>query len=300
VTRRPRQLRHRLGGLSAVLALATAATLAGAGVASAGSGVSGNPSFGSSAGGSSGSCSANTGRVLAGTLTGQDGLALNATIGFDMLDSHGRKINLDTGCVTTGYSTVVQLNHYISGRGAPVGTPMTSAASKYIPAKDEGVTTTHFRITGIPAAVTNVWIETYPRSFNGSPCGLTCAGPLDNTKYGQSNVRALPLHSGTTTVSLTAPTTKAFGGSTGSIKMRLVHNGHLVGADHVYAYSTGKNLVRLQGWGIGRAQGDGSYLVPALASNQPYVVWSYFGNRIVKHSGVYVHPKTMTTVTVQV
>ncbi len=74
MTRRPRQLRHRLGGLSAVLALATAATLAGAGVASAGSGVSGNPSFGSSAGGSSGSCSANTGRVLAGTLTGQDGL----------------------------------------------------------------------------------------------------------------------------------------------------------------------------------------------------------------------------------
>jgi len=150
----------------------------------------GNPGNGATANANppgSGRCAPMTTRKVAGTLIGAGGLGLDATIGIDLLDASGRKVRAATGCPSGGdYGAVLQLNHYVRSSGAPVGSRQTDARGR-----DQGLVDPHFALLNLPANVTQVFVETYNRDYLGSPCGLSCAGPLDVKHFALVNERSL-------------------------------------------------------------------------------------------------------------
>lgn len=245
----------------AMTAAAAATVLAGAGPASAANKLSGSTLSAAT----SGRCAPMTSRKITGTLTGKDGLGLNATIGFDLVDGAGHEIDARTGCAASGYGALLQLNHYIGGHGAAVGSTMTSAQGQ-----SEGVVDPTFGIFNLPSNVKTVFVETYTRTYTGSPCGLTCAGTVDTSKYGFVNRMFLPVAKASN-LKLIADTTKAFGGDTGSIQVYVPSGG---GAS-VHAWSMAiKGNVTDEGWGTGVQSRTNPHLytIPALSPNQEYTM----------------------------
>jgi hypothetical protein len=226
-------------------------------------------------------CAGWTNRSMTGTLTGQDGLAVNATIGFDFRDAQDRNIDLASGCVTSGYSTIVQLNHYVSGVGARAGSMQYDAQGQAKGAVNAGWSLQH-----LPANVTNVWIETYVRAYTGSPCGMGCAGNASLGKYGWTNRRQVKIVYPQPVLRLVAATTPRFGGSTGAIEVTLANlqgqkmdyqacNGTTIKRSclqlHAWSTATPEGQI-LQGWGAGGKIGTAYWRLDSLASGQPYKV----------------------------
>jgi len=281
VTTAPRRFRRtRALATAAVTLVALAGLTVGAGPAAADWRPLGNPDFGPVASGDPAAparCAPVTDRVFTGTVTGADGLLPNVTIGFDMKDAAGNPISLVDGCDPHGeYSTVVQLNHWVSERGAPAGTEMTDWQGH-----DGGPVTATFQLRGLPANAASTWIETYTRRATGEPCNRNwpCAGAVDVRKYGMVNRRAYPLDG--RSVDLVLPLTPAYGGSTGTLAVSVVDgSGAAVPAGTVqesYAWSmaTPDGVVPSQGWGISVPDGPGHFTVPSLAGDQDYVTWVY-------------------------
>ena len=257
---RPRSL-LRTVAVIAVSSAAAATLVTAAGPAGAANGVAG-PTLNAA---SSGRCAPATTRNIAGTLTGKDGLGLNATIGFDLLDGSGRHIDARTGCTASGYGAILQLNHYISDLGAPIGSEMTSAQGQ-----DEGPVSPDFSINDIPSNVKTVFVETYTRKYTGSPCGLPCAGATSNYKYGNVNRMFLPVAK-TGGLDLIADTTKKFGGDTGSIQVSVPTTGKV----SVHAWSMAiKGNVTDEGWGTGSQSSSNRHLwtISGLSPNQDYTM----------------------------
>jgi len=279
-----------------LLAPVLAAAALAAGPTSPASAFQGNPGNGADAAGDPGAtrCAPITDRVFTGTIRGADGLGVNTTIGFDMQDDQAHTKDLATGCAANGYSTIVQLNHDVSGEGAPIGSEVHSRDGKVSIVGDR------FTVSHLPANVTNVWVETYTRHTDGSPCGLSCAGPLDVHKYGMINRRAYPLDGREIAIAL--PLTPAFGGRTGSLAVHVVDgHGHPYAVQKEYAWSMAPEGEHAdQGWGIGVPGGTGNLTVPSLGSNQDYVTWVYTdrGIYVVKH--LPVRPLQATAYTLNV
>ncbi|MDQ2849113.1 MAG: hypothetical protein M3Y77_22920 [Actinomycetota bacterium] len=224
-------------------------------------------------------CAGWTNRSMVGTLKGADGLAINATIGFDMKDAQNRTIDLATGCLASGYSTIVQLNHYTSATGARIGSP-----AKDVKGAARGTVSASWALSHLPANVTNVWIETYPRAYTGSPCGMSCAGTSNTGKYGRTNRRQVKISPAVTTVNLVAAMTPKYGGTTGNIQATLV-NAHGGGANYpscagvakscaqVYTWSTSiPEGAKLEGWGGAGKISTTTWEMDSLASGTSYVV----------------------------
>lgn len=254
-------MRPRSTAVLAVSAAAAAALVTGAGAANAANTLGGSTLNAAS----SGRCAPATTRNIAGTLKGKDGLGLNATIGFDLLDSRGRHVDARTGCTASGYGALLQLNHYVSDLGAPIGSEMTSAQGQ-----DEGPVTASFSVNDIPSNVKTVFVETYTRKYTGSPCGLTCAGTTSNYKYGNVNRMFLPVAQ-TSNLNLIADTTKQFGGDTGTIQVFVPTTGKV--SVHAWSMSI-KGNVSDEGWGTGTQSSSNKHIwtIPALSPNQEYTM----------------------------
>lgn len=229
-------------------------------------------------------CSPVTTRQFAGELTGQDGLGVNATVGIDLVTATGQSIDLG-GCPTGGYAAPLELNHYVGFAGQKIGTVQRDKNGVA-----HGTVSPKWAVYNLPANASAAWIETYARGYAGSPC-TTCAGPAGFAKYGWVNRRVVPVSQ---YVRLVAPTTPAYGGSTGQIQATLVgSNGKPMGvvpcsptrsANCVQVYTWSTNAPEgsmAQGWGPGIPIGVGQYRFQALASaraGQTYVIWIiYYG-----------------------
>ena len=257
-------------------------------------------------------CAAMTNHKVSGTLVGQDGLGINATIGFDMKDAQGRQINL-AGCPDTGYTTVLQLNHYIGGHGAKLG-----AIQHDVKGVTKSAVTKNWYLYNLPANAAVVWIETYPRHYTGSPCDMACAGAGDTTKYGRTNRREVPINKSTNTIiNLTAPTAPIYGGTTGAIQVKVLNlAGKAVNvascntnvtknciAAHAWSVSTPEGRIT-QGWATGERNSTTTYKFSTLASGQKYTVWMDYANPAGKHTIVrtivQVNSKATTNFSVKI
>ncbi len=242
------------------------------------------PALGPTAAPASAACAARTSRSLSGTVYGQDGRDVNASVGFDVLDAAGRPIHTDPGradygCAKAGGYSVPQtyVNHFVGYQGAAPGTVM----------KDGTRTTRAWRLGNLPANAATVWVEAYSRGYTGSPCkdskGNWCFNGTDVRKYGYANLIKIPV--GAQGVRVVLPTTCAFGGTAGSITGRGVDAaGRPVTLKQVYAWSerSWNAAPGLHGWASHKPT-TATYALRSLAAGQTYVVWAYGprGNRVV-------------------
>ena len=249
-------------------------------------------------------CASSTGRSISGTVFGQDGLDVNVSLGFDVVDARGRALDTDPGsasygCAKTGGYSVPQsyLNHFVSPQGAPRGSIM----------KDGTRTRRDWRVGSLPSNAVGAYIEVYHRGYQGSPCrdaaGRYCFNPQTLTKYGNSNKHLVPV--GTANLPIRLPMTCAYQGTAGAIKAVVTNAaGQRVALRSLYAWTETKwNAAPFfQGWGIARpTSSTGVYTVPSLASRQRYVMWATTtGGAVVKRSGVAVGDCATTTVNVRV
>ena len=273
---------------SVVLALSTAAAALAAGP---------------SAPPASAACASVTSRSISGTVFGQDGRDVNASVGIDLVDAAGRALDATPGsatygCAKTGGYSVRQsyLNHFVGPEGVAPGSLM----------KDGTRTTRAWRIGSIPSNAVGAYVEVYSRGYQGSPCkdsaGDWCFNPQTLTKYGNSNKHLVPV--GTTGLPVRLPTTCRYGGTAGALQAVVTDAaGRRVALRTLHAWTEAKwNAAPfLQGWGIGRPAGTGVYTVPALASRQTYVVWATTtSGKVVKRTGVRVEPCRTTAVSIRV
>lgn len=202
-------------------------------------------------------CSPRSTNWIGGTISGQDGRAINAQIGLDAVDASGRTVD-GNGCHTSGYTANIWMNMNVSGDGSTATTGVSRSWAYH----------------GLPANVVAVWIETWTRTNTPKSC-LTCDGPLDTHRYGFINRRAVKVNS---TLHLLAPLHCGLGGSTGNIQGYLRDaTGHPVVFDHIYAWSmlSPDGSKPLQGWGVA-TQRLGYYVIDTLASGQSYTVWATY------------------------
>lgn len=227
-------------------------------------------------------CSPPTTRHFAGELVGQDGLGVNATVGINLVTASGQSIDLG-GCPTGGYAAPLEVNHYVGFYGQKIGTIQRDKKGVA-----HGTVSPKWAVYNLPANATAAWIETYSRGYAGSPC-TTCGGAASTAKYGWVNRRVVPVSQ---YVRLIAPTTPAYGGSTGQIQATLVKsNGQrldevsctsAIRSNCVQLYTWSTNIPEgsmVQGWGAAIRVNVGQYRFEALASalrGQPYVVWVIF------------------------
>jgi hypothetical protein len=208
--------------------------------------------------------------AIGGTIDGADGRAVNAQIGIDLQDASGQVLHR-SGCVrspdcpVTSYGVVVNVNRTLP----PEGTADTSTAS---------ITWT----AEIPANTANVYIEVYPKNEKGV---------TTESRYGHAmrhNIQTPTEES----IDLHLPLICSQGGNTGSVSGSATKNGAPIGLSRVIAWSIdqydpiGRPTL---GWNIGTANSDGTYVLPNLASDQRYQVWTTTteGERH-KEVGVYV------------
>ena len=222
----------------------------------------------------SAACARNSGKAVSGTVFGQDGRDVNVSIGFDVVDANGRPLNTDPrsssyGCAKTGPYSVPQsyLNHFVSPEGAARGSVM----------KDGNRTTRAWRVGDLPSNAVGTYIEVYSRGYEGSPCkdanGNYCFNPSNPKKYGFNNKHVVPV--GTAGLGIKLPMTCAYGGTAGAISGTVTDaTGREVRLKSLYAWTeaTWNAYPFMQGWGSARWTTTGRYNVPALASNQTYVV----------------------------
>ncbi len=235
-------------------------------------------------------CASNTGKAISGTVAGQDGLDVNVSIGFDVVDSAGRAVNVDPtkpgyGCAKTGGYSLPQtyLNHFVSPTGAPRDSLM----------QDGNRTRRDWRVGNLPSNAVGAYIEVYHRGYTGSPCrdsaGNYCFNPPTLTKYGYSNKHIVPV--GTANLPIVLPTTCGYGGTAGSLTGTVTVGGKPAALRNLYAWTEAKwnAAPGVHGWGSGKGGAGGSYTVPALASRQTYVVWATTTSGVtIKRFGVRV------------
>lgn len=217
----------------------------------------------------SSSCATPGARWTAGSIQGQDGAYINAQIGVQALNGSGQTVSLD-GCPTTGYTESVFVNTDVSGQGSTNPSGHTKSWS-----------------VSLPSNATSVWIEVYTRTNTPKPCP-TCDGPIDTSRYGFVNRRAMPIDQ---QIPLTAPLHCGLsGGSSGQIAGHFTNSaGYLVaGSATAWSQVSENPLPTLQGWGESTEPAVGSYLIDTLASDQPYAVWGRIGTVTTRVDQVYV------------
>lgn len=201
-------------------------------------------------------------RTLSGTITGSDGRAVSALLGFDLKDSRGRALAA-TGCVKSptcplvGYGVTQRINFDLGADGAA----------------DAGAWTTTWRVT-VPAAATRVFVEAYPS-------GARHTG-TNESRYGHAYRRNLPVTAARIDVRL--PLVCGQGGSTGHISGQASRGGARVQLRRIAAWSLAAERPppAVLGWNIGTTAADGSWLLPNLPSGQTYQVIATAADGTVK------------------
>ncbi|HVA59609.1 MAG TPA: hypothetical protein VNG13_03605 [Mycobacteriales bacterium] len=213
-------------------------------------------------------CAGSSGKRLSGILAGQDGRDINAQVGFDIVDRYNHKIGLN-GCATSAYGIDLWFNKGISGQGVP--NPPGKSQSWITPP--------------LPSNAAAVWIEVWTRTNQPKNCA-TCDGPIDTSRYGFVNRRAIK--PGTSNIRLLAPLKCGVsGGTAGTVQGKLYDfSGHPTSSGWtIYAWSqlTPDGSKPLQGWGVAQMYGD-AYMISTLASGQPYVLWATYHGVTQKHT----------------
>ena len=219
-------------------------------------------------------CAARSANFIGGTISGQDGRAINAQISLNGVDAAGHSIDAN-GCRTGGYTANLWVNMNVSGDGSTATTGVTRS----------------WMYRGLPSNVVAVWIEVWIRTNTPKPCP-TCDGPLDVHRYGFINRRAVKVNS---TLHLLAPLHCGLGGTTGNIQGALRDAaGHPVVFDSIYAWSmlSPDGSKPLQGWGVA-TQRLGYYVIDTLASGQSYTVWATYHG--VTQKRYYIPVKSCTS-----
>jgi hypothetical protein len=210
----------------------------------------------SQAGPAQASCSSLTNKSISGTLSGDDGSAVNALVGFTYVDELGYRLDI-RGCRLPGdaYGRVFTMNS---------GLPATGAAQT-------SDTSNQFWVNNIPADVKEVWVETYPKGPNGV------------TNYARyAGVYAPHLQPGRTGVDLHFPVSCANGGHTGAIVGTFFVAGHQVTPSWIGFW--GEQGLPEMGYGIA-AGVAGGFTSPPLPNGQTYqVVVTWNGQTFRQHA----------------
>jgi hypothetical protein len=184
---------------------------------------------------------------------GPHGRAVGAMLGFDVLDSAGRRIDARPGSSTygcvygAGYSTTVRVNFDLGPEGS------TTTGTKW------------WKVT-VPTNATHMYIESYPT-------GARYAG-TDERRYGHSMRRKIPVPY-PATIHMALPLVCAVGGTTGAINGYTTYRGARAKADRVAAWSMGtenNGNNPILGWNVGASADNGYYKIDNLQSGQTYTV----------------------------
>jgi hypothetical protein len=194
-----------------------------------------------------------TSRTMNGTIQGADRRYVGTMLGFDAIDSAGRKIDARPGSSTYGcvfggaYSTTVRVNFDL-------------------PATGSTTTGTYLWKVTLPTNVTHTYIEAYasgPR-YEGT----------NQTRYGNSMRRKIPVPY-PATIHIALPLVCAAGGTTGAINGYTTLRGVRAKADRVAAWSMGTDNNGnnpILGWNVGASADNGYYKIDNLQSGQTYTV----------------------------
>jgi hypothetical protein len=192
-------------------------------------------------------------KTVVGSIIAQDRRAVDALIGFDVLDSAGRHLGATPGQASFGCT-------------GQRGYGLTLRVNRDLPATGSTTTgTKSWKIT-LPSNATHVYIEVYPQAAG--------YGGTDESRYAHSMRRKIPVPYNAT-VNLRLPLICSQGGSTGTISGVVTKGGVRVAADRVAAWSMApdNNVPNpVLGWNVGSAKSDGSYAVLNLAGAQKYTV----------------------------
>lgn len=261
------------------------------------------------AGPASAACATRTSGSVSGTLAGQDDRDVNASIGFDVIDDRGRPIDADPasatyGCAKTGgYSVAhVELNHFVSNQGATTRRgPWWRPAAGGAQVDTRGQRTTRaWRISDLPSNARSVWIETYSRGYQGSPCrdaqGNYCFNPRDVSKYGYANEQYVAI--GTRNLAIRLPLTCKYGGKTATIAGTVTDGaGRPVALAGAYAWTSERwdQGPAIQGWGETDPAPTGQFSISALATGQVYhLIATTSSGRVIDRTQIAVSPCATT------
>ena len=208
-------------------------------------------------------------KTLAGTVVGGDGHFVNAMLGFDIQDAGHHPIG-QNGCGgVRGYGAIVHINYCLSGHGAATSSGVNVPA---VPACAHTASTKNWSVR-LPANAAYVYVESYPKRTSSAPR----YGDTDNSHYGMSYRRAVPVPGSLTSTSLTMPTICGTGGPnmTGGITGRIFRNGVLWRAHggSVNAWSVEAPNSPVLGMGLGRVNPNtGTYSINFLTVMSHYTL----------------------------
>jgi hypothetical protein len=208
-------------------------------------------------------CGTPAGKSISGTIQGADGRYVDVMIGYDVIDSAGRKI--DMGNLRQGYSVIQRLNHCVATSG--------SVGGGVCPGTNKGITK-NFSLR-LPSNAAKVYIEIYPKAPNPtdwiSVPGYTgvATGSTNTSTYGRTFRRAIPVGGAVTNVGIVVPKVCGTpGGTTGTL------SGHInnMGAGHITAWSMAPDGTRSMGFSMGEINSAGNYRIDTLQAGQRYGV----------------------------
>ena len=198
---------------------------------------------------------AHDGVLLHGAITGEDGRAVNALLGFDFMDSAGRRLRRDgcpisPQCPLVGYASVVRVNPRLTALGS---TNVSEHEMSYA--------------VEPPTATARVFVEVYPQNDRRR---------TDETRYGHAMRHSVevPLSD---TLDFRLPLTDCGdGGSVGNIVGTASRDGAALPLARVVAWSSDLHSSQdrpILGWNVGTVSAGATFVVPNLPPLQRYAVW---------------------------
>jgi hypothetical protein len=217
-------------------------------------------------------CGTPAGKSISGTIQGADGRYVDVMVGYDVLDSAGRKI--DMGNLKQGYSVIQRMNHCV---------PTSGAVASQKCAGTGRVTSKNFSLQ-LPSNASKVFIEVYPKAPTSTDWVATTAytgpapGSTNLTTYARTFRRAIPVGGAVANVGIVLPKVCGVpGGTTGSLI------GHIagMGAGKITAWSMSPDGTRSMGFSMGDINAAGDYRIDTLQSGQRYGVIATSGSRSI-------------------
>ncbi len=221
------------------------------------------PVSASSAAGPAAPCPPGT-KAVSGTITGEDGRALNVLVGIDAVDSSGQKLAMDgSRAPALPYTTVLRLNPTLPPEGRP---PMPSDATTFSAC--------------LPSSTHHGNIELYPKNQRGT---------TTQTRYGNA-MRPLPAPGPWPGLALKLPLVCAVHPQgTGRVSGTVKAAGVLAQPTRGPAWALGPNPQGIWGFAAGSRFTVGSYTTQELASGTNYDVRITYNAMTTRRTGIAVH-----------
>jgi hypothetical protein len=218
-------------------------------------------------------CTTST-RTIGGTIEGQDGMFVDAMLGFDLMrvtssgvqHINGRIGSSTYGCAGYhGYGQILRVNPDTPGTGS------TTVGSRTWSVR-------------IPANVNQIIVEVYPKA----------AGPdsaVDDRKYGGALRWKVPIPYGKP-IHVKLPAGCGQGGQNGYIAGYAYKGTTKVKLDRVIAWSTAKDNYYqnpILGFKAGVSYSTGVFKIKQLPPGQAYTVIYSYGGKSIQKFGIYVN-----------